>query len=453
MKKKSKLNEFIQHTIDCESYGNVTKDEAIRLLKALYEEISKKIRKTSYIFTKKTYTKLLEEIEELLKEYKADMTSLYESSIKDISSYQAEWLQDFMKELDVNLIIPAAIVSTIKFSPIAKTTDYKGLIDNNVYKIRQNVDSSLRTAYLTKEELNDVADRFDKREKVIEQNVEKDTKAIATTAFSLTSYLMYKANKRKVVYCAILDSKTCIECGMLNGKEYEISKAPELPQHFGCRCNLIPIEALEEEDMPEDFETWFESLSEEEKIEAVGPSRYKFYQMGVPVTRFVDNQNKLIPVKELKAGGIIDKSIEEQDVFAKSYYQEIRNRKSKSDIDKIAKNTGISKEQIAAVRQYIFEAEDHLFDDGTRGRFDENHLIALSWERLSRNEFTDLDITLLNHEFEELTIVKDKGYAYKKAHYLADLKYPWDFLINPVYGGKDVHDIQKIVRELLKSYL
>lgn len=242
---------------------------------------------------------MLEEIEELLKEYKADMSSLYESSIKDISSYQAEWLQDFMKELDVNLIIPAAIVSTIKFSPIAKTTDYKGLIDNNVYKIRQNVDSSLRTAYLTKEELNDVADRFDKREKVIEQNVEKDAKTIATTAFSLTSYLMYKANKRKVVYCAILDSKTCIECGMLNGKEYEISKAPELPQHFGCRCNLIPIEALEEEDMPEDFETWFESLSEEEKIEAVGPSRYKLYQMGMPVTRFVDNQNKLIPVKEM----------------------------------------------------------------------------------------------------------------------------------------------------------
>lgn len=141
---------------------------------------------------------------------------------------------------------------------------------------------------------------------------------------------MYKANKRKVVYCAILDSKTCIECGMLNGKEYEISKAPELPQHFGCRCNLIPIEALEEEDMPEDFETWFESLSEEEKIEAVGPSRYKLYQMGVPVTRFVDNQNKLIPVKEIVAAPDINKFPQNQAI--KEYAELIPNRNGYFDV-------------------------------------------------------------------------------------------------------------------------
>lgn len=304
MKKKSKLNEFIQHTIDSESYGNITKDEAVRLLQRLYEEISKKIRKATYVFSKGNYEKLLKEIENLINEYKSESINLYESMISDISSYQSLWLKDFLSETVKDLVIPASLLSSIKFSPIANVTDYKGLVENEAYKVKQNVEASLRTAYITKEELNNVADRFEKRESAIEKEVAANTKMINTASFSAVNYLIYKANKLKVVYCAILDSKTCIECGELNGVEFEYKNLPLLPQHWNCRCVLIPKESLGEEEMPESFSEWFETLSEEEKIEVIGKSRYKMYLNGVPITSFVDSQNKLIPVRELEKANL-----------------------------------------------------------------------------------------------------------------------------------------------------
>lgn len=299
MKKTSKLNEFIQHTIDSESYGNITKDEAVRLLQTLYKEISDKLRKSTYVFSKSAYEKLLKEIEGLINEYKSKTIKLYEETISDISSYQSRWLSDFLSETVKDLIIPASLLSSVKFSPIANVTDYKGLVENEAYKIRQNVESSLRTAYITKEEMNNVADRFEKREPVIEKEVAANTKMINTASFSAVNYLIYKTNHIKVVYCAILDSRTCIECGELNGNEYNYKEQPMLPMHWGCRCSLVPKDSLGEEEMPQSFSDWFESLTEEEKIEAVGKSRYEMYKAGIPVTSFVDSQNKLIPVREL----------------------------------------------------------------------------------------------------------------------------------------------------------
>ena len=298
--KKSKLNEFIQHTIDCESYGNNTVEVVTELLQSLFEQISKILKTTPYVFSKGVYNQLLKDIEAILEEYRTNVTSVYEIDIKDIASYQSDWMKEFLSDLGKSAIIPAYILFTLKFNPVANASNYKDLIDNSVYKIRQSVESSLRTAYITQEEMSNVTARFENRKPQFEKNIIADTKVVSATTFSAVNYLMYKANKVNTVYCAILDSKTCIPCAELNGKEFEYKDQPILPQHHGCRCALIPTNALSDEEMPESFEQWFESLSEEEKIEAVGPERYKLYQAGVPVTKFVDNQNKQIPVKELK---------------------------------------------------------------------------------------------------------------------------------------------------------
>ena len=302
MKKQKKFNEFVQHMIDCQSLGNTNKAKALQQLQDLYEEISKLLTKTSYIYTKKTYKSLLEQVEVLIGRYKRKSYRLMESSIQESVNYQTEWNKDFFKSIGKTIVIPTTILAGVKFSPVAQTVGYNELVDNTVYKIRQSINNSMKVAYLTKENLNSVTERFNKRITSVEKEVESNIKNVETNTISTVDYLVYKANDIKSVYCSILDVGTCLECGMLNGKVYTPDTAPLLPQHFNCRCFLVPQDIVEE--MPESYGNWFDSLDEEDKLAAVGPSRYRLYQAGVPVTKFTDNQNKTIPVKDITKNNI-----------------------------------------------------------------------------------------------------------------------------------------------------
>ncbi|MCR4715204.1 MAG: minor capsid protein [Treponemataceae bacterium] len=152
-------------------------------------------------------------------------------------------------------------------------------------------------------------------------------------------------------------------------------------------------------------------------------------------------------------GGILDKNESEQDRFANEYYQEIINRKSKSDIAKIAKNTGFPLEKIADVRKHIFETTDHLFMDGRKAKFAPDARIALAWQRLEQGEALDTDILLLNHEYTEFAFMTKKGYTYEKAHWLSSLRYPWQFKIIEDLENLNDDEIHQIVRDRLKDYL
>lgn len=298
--KKSKLNEFLKHVIECENYGNITKDEAVKLLQSLYTDVLKELRKKPYILNKKMYKDIMSEIEFLLKNYKTDLKGIYENSFENITTYQSSWLKDFLKDTGKNIIIPVSILSSVKFSPIANVTDYLNIIENEVYKIQESIDTSLKLAYITKEDMSQVADRFEKRESKFEASVIKDTKTVNTAAFNTTSYLIYKSNDIDVVYCSVLDSGTCFDCGLDNGKIFKVSEAPILPKHYGCRCTLVPKDVVGEDDMPESYVDWINELSDEERYEVLGKARYELYNAGFPVKHFVDDDGKTIPVKELK---------------------------------------------------------------------------------------------------------------------------------------------------------
>ena len=86
------------------------------------------------------------------------------------------------------------------------------------------------------------------------------------------------------------------------------------------------------------------------------------------MSSFVDN-GKTLTLDQLiergvleVSGGILDKSPAKQAIFANDYYREVANRKSKSDIAKIAKNTGFSEEKIGVVRRHIFEDNELLLE-------------------------------------------------------------------------------------------
>lgn len=205
------------------------------------------------------------------------------------------------------------------------------------------------------------------------------------------------------------------------------------PFHFGCRTTVRAIydaQELEEHPVtgvPDGEEpakgfgrypitsgSWWREL----KSMAARAQKYGVQQE-------IARAEKLLIQSGGQSGGILDKDMSEQTRFAEEYYEAIRNRKSKSDIRHIAANTGFSEKDIAAVRSHVF-TEKHSLDDGET-YFAPDAEIALAWQRLEQGKHTELDILLLRHELEELTIMKTKGYDYDKAHLLADKKYPWEY--------------------------
>ena len=110
-----------------------------------------------------------------------------------------------------------------------------------------------------------------------------------------------------------------------------------------------------------------------------------------------------------------------QEQHAILYYEEIRKRKS--DIAKIAKNTKMSIDKIEAIKQHVFFTEHEI--DGEKVRFTESYKISEAWRRLQTADFLPEDLLLLQHEYLELTLMKNLGYTYGQAHVEANKKFNW----------------------------
>ena len=215
------------------------------------------------------------------------------------------------------------------------------------------------------------------------------------------------------------------------------------PLHFNCRSTVRGI--YDEDELPDTFtrpveeghdaegfgayplahDDWWRELTSQAKRAAEYGVQGEIIQAAQKLSLDPNVAvGKTGGKDSINTGGILDKDIKEQNRFADSYYEEIRNRKSQSDINRIAKNSGLTREQVTAIRNHVF-IEEHNFADGDHRRFDTDVDIALAWQRLDNGKQTELDILLLHHELEELTLMKKYGYIYEKAHALANKKYNW----------------------------
>lgn len=109
---------------------------------------------------------------------------------------------------------------------------------------------------------------------------------------------------------------------------------------------------------------------------------------------------------------------------AKRYYEEVRKRKPYVDAKKIAKHTDFTVEQVEEIRKHLFINEYML--DGEMQRFAVDYYQAVTWQKLCEGKnITDTDILFLKHEHYELTLMKEKGYNYDRAHNITNKNYNW----------------------------
>jgi hypothetical protein len=90
-------------------------------------------------------------------------------------------------------------------------------------------------------------------------------------------------------------------------------------------------------------------------------------------------------------------------------------RTATEDVTRIAANTGFSADEIALLKDHIFN-NTHVLDDGVVARFDEDPFIANAWGRLTDGTHNANDIVLLQHELFELEYELTFQSTYREAH-------------------------------------
>ncbi len=109
------------------------------------------------------------------------------------------------------------------------------------------------------------------------------------------------------------------------------------------------------------------------------------------------------------------------DEHAERYYGLVRSMQT--DVAKIAATTGILKDDIRAVKEYIF-LEKHDLGNGYLEYFAPDYMMAESWQRLIDGKPETHDLVLLQHELMERDLIK-RGYSQADAHRLASSKYDY----------------------------
>lgn len=133
--------------------------------------------------------------------------------------------------------------------------------------------------------------------------------------------------------------------------------------------------------------------------------------------------DKEIDAPEFQSGA--KRTIGWKDRHADLYYEEVRNRKPYSDAKKIASHISeFDEDQVEEIRQHMFIKEQPRM--GTLKRFDPDYDQSQAWQRLVEGKnIKESDITMLRHEYMELTIMKETGCTYEEAHNQANEVYNW----------------------------
>jgi len=139
--------------------------------------------------------------------------------------------------------------------------------------------------------------------------------------------------------------------------------------------------------------------------------------------KYVDKANESGIISSGAISGARNPYSAKSDKHAEIYYASVR--KMKTDVDRISKNTGVEREKIQYVKDYIFNTKHNL--GGSESEyFEPDFMMAQSWERLILGEdIQKHDMTLLKHEIMEKELV-DKGTSQFDAHIITSRKYNYD---------------------------
>lgn len=204
------------------------------------------------------------------------------------------------------------------------------------------------------------------------------------------TYLKDLGEDGEYKYVAKIDKKTSKICHTLNGKVFKVKdmvpgiNAP--PMHPWCRSTTVPH---------------------------VGNWRDKFYKENT--YKYQVEQIERIPKPSGALNDTNDPYQKKRNKHANVYYQSVRRRNKKIEIDIISRNTKLNKNLVKRAYEHLFINKYSL--DGGINRFHSDYYIAVSWQRLREGKnIKEQDLVLLRHEALEHYLMNKYNYKYIDAH-------------------------------------
>lgn len=469
---------YLRHCINLTRYSTHEARKLLSILDTANVQIRGIISKAKAVETKEKYYRISKDIRRITNELTEQLDRQLELDLKELAEEETHFVENAMRsvnvKVDFELPTPDKIWAAASFGTYAGYSS-KETYDSYLNKLADDLyktwDANVRAGYLsgmTAQQINravlgSVKDlelgQMQKLRKSLEMNTKTMIAHLAETARDAT----YKKNSGLFSgyrYIATLDNRTCLECGTLDGKVFEgseIPTEPELPQHPNCRCLWLPeikgMEGFDDDDERASvdgpvsanmsYEEWLKTQSDDVVRDILGPTRYSLYKEGMPISFFVTDDKTLTLRQlieneglELFGGGLKEKSPQAKKAYSDTYYESIRNRTNPTDIEKISDYTGFSYNEVQSIRNHLF-IDKHDLGDGDFDYFATDWRIAQAWQRMeqgwkgnSMKAYHDIDILLLKHEIEELTIMAKFGYNATEAHRIVDKKYPWNATIS-----------------------
>lgn len=121
---------------------------------------------------------------------------------------------------------------------------------------------------------------------------------------------------------------------------------------------------------------------------------------------------------------------------AEKYYGLVRSMRT--DVSRIARNTGYSTADIGQIKDFLFN-EKHDLGGGRIDRFDPDFAIAQSWQRLIDGKPKPHDLTLLKHETMERELMRG-GMSQYDAHIKSSEKYNYTEEVRAYYADLKKHN-------------
>lgn len=329
-------NKVIRYQIDFEKYKNGQANEVIEMLDTAVKEISKFIKKTDGVYTKKRYKEISEKLKDISKTLKENIGNKID--IDGVIDYELAKQKKILSlaskgtNLKGEFTYPTReqIKTTALFRPIDTKygMTYQSYLESIESGLYNTWDAAVRTGYLTgqstRQIVSDVVGGLTPQTKIVKQgaiqglrnSVYANTRTVIQSFANGTMERIYEENEDllgdkdtdKFEYLATLDSRTCLVCGSLDGKLFKsIKDCPHLPQHRGCRCMIIPYFEIEGDKRATKegykdkvtFNEWLKKQDDKTQLEVLGATRYKMYKDGVKIEQFVDN-GRLLTIDELK---------------------------------------------------------------------------------------------------------------------------------------------------------
>lgn len=331
----------IKYAIDFERYKNGQANEIIKLLDKANKDIAKFIKETDGVYTKARYkeiAKKLKDVSATLKENvdeHTDLEGLIDYELRKEKKL-LELAKPYIKKVkggEINFLYPSReqIKTSALFKPITNDgygMTYHSYLEGIEIGLFNTWDSAVRTGYLTgqtaKEITRNVLGSASKIGELTKQgtinsfrnNVYSNTRTVLQSFANETMQRVYEENEKyfgdgeyKYEYLSTLDSRTCLVCAESSSKLYKtLKECPHVPQHRGCRCEIIPYFNIEGDtkasktgqiDSNLTFENWLKEQDDSTQQDVLGKFKFEQFQKGVPMKQFVDN-GRVLTVDELK---------------------------------------------------------------------------------------------------------------------------------------------------------